>query len=237
MKKILGAIVIFLTVIGTSISTEAKVNIGAVQNGGYTSLSYQDKCDTVTALVNRVKKDLGIVSPTNLRFYEWAGGREVAYAYQFPAGTYNVQINIAAINELNAGSEGLTVEQYLVKVIAHEVRHIYQDEHMNDDTDYGRACKSGNQNYISYDKNFSAYQQQFVERDADAFGLEYSSKFVKVKKPTQLIANDGKIFDPVFYANKYPDVKNTLGTDPQVLLNHYNIYGIKERRLPNGKNE
>lgn len=235
MKKILGVIVIFIMVIGTSISTEAKVNIGAVQNGGYTSLSYQDKCDTVTALVNRVAKDLGITNPIRTHFYSWPEGKAVAYAYYFP---HDIYINMPVFdNDVEASTHGMTVEQYLVDVIAHEVRHIYQAEHQNDDTDYGRACKANNSNYVFYETNVGAYETQFVERDADAFGLEYSSKFVKAKKPTQMIANDGKIFDPVFYANKYPDVKNALGTDPQVLLNHYNTYGIKERRLPNGKNE
>ena len=235
MKKLLGIFIAFLMLFGITVNAEAKVNMSAVQNGGYINLSYQDKCDTVTALVNNVKKDLHINAPIDLRFYEWPGGQAVAYTYQFPAGTYNIRINISAINSINASSEGLSIEQYLVKVMAHEVRHIYQDEHMNDDTDYGRACKAGNQNYISYEKDFSAYQKQFLEVDADSYGLEYANRIVKVKTqaPKQLIANDGKIFDPVFYANRYPDVKNALGTDPNVLLNHYNTYGIKENRSPN----
>ena len=143
-------------------------------------------------------------------------------------------------NPVYGPSEGLTIEQYVVRTIAHEVRHIYQSEHRNDDTDYGRKCSNGFNNYISYIQDEAQYEATFLEKDADAFGADYANKFFNCNKKAsnkQLIANDGKIFDPVFYANKYPDVKNALGTDPQTLLNHYNTYGIKERRLPNGKNE
>lgn len=40
-------------------------------------------------------------------------------------------------------------------------------------------------------------------------------------------------FDPVYYANEYPDVVNTLGTDPQILYQHYSIFGVKEGRYQN----
>ena len=42
-------------------------------------------------------------------------------------------------------------------------------------------------------------------------------------------------FDPVFYANTYPDVKAAFGTDENALYNHYITYGKKEGRKPNGK--
>lgn len=40
-------------------------------------------------------------------------------------------------------------------------------------------------------------------------------------------------FDPVYYANEYPDVVNALGTDPAILYQHYVIFGIKEGRYQN----
>ena len=39
-------------------------------------------------------------------------------------------------------------------------------------------------------------------------------------------------FDPDYYASIYPDVVNVLGTDPQVLYNHFLEYGMKEGRIP-----
>lgn len=40
-------------------------------------------------------------------------------------------------------------------------------------------------------------------------------------------------FDPVYYANEYPDVVNALGTDPAILYQHYVLFGIKEGRYQN----
>lgn len=39
-------------------------------------------------------------------------------------------------------------------------------------------------------------------------------------------------FDAAFYVAEYPDVALAVGTDPQVLYNHYLMYGMKEGRLP-----
>ncbi len=39
-------------------------------------------------------------------------------------------------------------------------------------------------------------------------------------------------FDPAYYAARYPDVVQALGTDSQVLYNHYITYGMKEGRTP-----
>ncbi len=43
---------------------------------------------------------------------------------------------------------------------------------------------------------------------------------------------DGGLFDPEFYAAAYPDVRAAFGTDPQALYRHYQVYGIREGRLP-----
>lgn len=48
----------------------------------------------------------------------------------------------------------------------------------------------------------------------------------------------GPNFDPVYYANKYPDVVQVFGTtDPEVLYKHYLDYGIKEGRFQNVNEE
>lgn len=40
-------------------------------------------------------------------------------------------------------------------------------------------------------------------------------------------------FDPIYYANEYPDVVNVLGTDPGILYQHYVLFGVKEGRYQN----
>ena len=49
--------------------------------------------------------------------------------------------------------------------------------------------------------------------------------------PTALVYPDG--FDPVYYANKYADVKAVFGTDAQLLYNHYLLFGKAEKRFKN----
>lgn len=39
-------------------------------------------------------------------------------------------------------------------------------------------------------------------------------------------------FDPAYYAAVYPDVFAVFGLNPQLLLNHYLTYGMKEGRIP-----
>lgn len=42
---------------------------------------------------------------------------------------------------------------------------------------------------------------------------------------------DGTVFDAEFYAEKYPDVKEALGTDEQTLYGHYVTFGKAEGRM------
>lgn len=235
MIKQMAAIIIFAVMVtGNTIPTYAKANLAALQNGTFSTLSDQDKQDTATALVNKVKTDLGVKGNIRVHFFNWSNSKVAAYSYMNPNDIY-INSDIFR-NSAFGASEGLTIEQYVVRTLAHEVRHIYQEEHINDDTDYGRKCKNARNGYVSYNQDVAQYEANFLEKDSDAFGADYVNKFIKVKSYTkQYRAADGKIFDPVFYANTYPDVKNALGTDPQVLLNHYNTYGIKEGRLPSFK--
>lgn len=44
-------------------------------------------------------------------------------------------------------------------------------------------------------------------------------------------------FDATYYANRYPDVVATLGTDAQALYDHYLAFGIDEGRFKNAEAE
>lgn len=48
---------------------------------------------------------------------------------------------------------------------------------------------------------------------------------------------DGTIFDAEFYAGQYPDVVAVLGTDPDLLYQHYLTCGKAEGRLPYAPNQ
>ena len=61
---------------------------------------------------------------------------------------YNAEINAFVATKILPAGE--TVEYHLIKTIAHEVRHSYQWEHQNDNTDYGRACKASFSSYQNY---------------------------------------------------------------------------------------
>ncbi|MDE7432345.1 MAG: hypothetical protein K2N34_10600 [Lachnospiraceae bacterium] len=45
-------------------------------------------------------------------------------------------------------------------------------------------------------------------------------------------ADELRQFDPVFYAQAYPDVVAVLGADAETLYNHYQNFGQKEGRIP-----
>lgn len=44
--------------------------------------------------------------------------------------------------------------------------------------------------------------------------------------------DDGGLFDPVYYAQKYPEVAALIGTDTETLYQHYKTNGIARGRLP-----
>lgn len=48
-----------------------------------------------------------------------------------------------------------------------------------------------------------------------------------------LPAKAATAFDPHYYFEKYPDVSNVTGFDPQALFNHYQTSGMNEGRFPN----
>ncbi len=48
---------------------------------------------------------------------------------------------------------------------------------------------------------------------------------------------NGDLFDPAYYANRYPDVASAVGNDKYALLEHYLQFGEKEGRSPNQLDE
>jgi len=51
-------------------------------------------------------------------------------------------------------------------------------------------------------------------------------------KATTIEAKAAGLFDPIYYAQTYPDVAAVLGTDAEALYNHYVNFGQKEGRIP-----
>jgi lipoprotein-anchoring transpeptidase ErfK/SrfK len=58
--------------------------------------------------------------------------------------------------------------------------------------------------------------------------------FLTILFPIKAMASG---FDPVYYAEKYPDVVNALGNSPQALINHYTTFGVYEGRFQNAAEE
>ena len=52
--------------------------------------------------------------------------------------------------------------------------------------------------------------------------------------PVQAFASG---FDPIYYAERYPDVAAAVGTSQQALINHYLTFGIGEGRYQNAAEE
>ena len=57
------------------------------------------------------------------------------------------------------------------------------------------------------------------------------NQVLKLKEaPTTNELDYSLVFDPIFYSNKYPDLKAAFGTDATKLFNHFKNYGMKEHR-------
>ncbi len=218
----------------------ADVREDALKNNTFISLSVQDKKDTISFIIEKVSNDLGIKNTPKVSFYK--GGESGVAAYNDLAKN-TVYVNQDVFSSINLSTlNGLTYENYLVNILAHEVRHQYQKEHESDGSVYGKKCKESYKNYIDYETDSTAYYKQFVEADAFDYGRQYADSYIKngylkdYDLKTTFVARDKKIFDAVFYASKYPDVVAAVGSKPTKLLEHYNMYGIDEGRLPNANN-
>lgn len=129
----------------------------------FPELSQEAKEKYITNLTDRISKELKLQTTPKLYFYSSCEWPVIASYYD---GLDYIYVNTGAI----------TSYEEAIKTLAHEIRHDYQYEHMNDDTDYGRAVKANKQNYISYYENLDGYYNQFVEKDAEEFATDYVNK-------------------------------------------------------------
>lgn len=134
-----------------------------VKGAEFSNLSDTAKEDYITSLTKRISKDLGIQTTPKLYFYSCEEWPIIASYYD---GLDYIYVNIGAINSYDEAT----------KVMAHEIRHDYQYEHMNDDTEYGKAVKANKQNYISHYNDLDGYYIQFIEKDAEEFAINYAHR-------------------------------------------------------------
>lgn len=151
-------IVIIYTIVVSVIIFSLPVNAGE-----FPELSQEAKEKYITNLTDRISKELKLQTTPKLYFYSSCEWPVIASYYD---GLDYIYVNTGAI----------TSYEEAVKTMAHEIRHDYQYEHMNDDTEYGRAVKANTQNYISYYENIEGYHNQFVEKDAEEFATDYVNK-------------------------------------------------------------
>lgn len=237
MKKISKLLFLFIFIFYFSIGSVKAASLKDLSDNTFYKMSIEEKKNVIIEIVNDVCLDLGIVNVPDVGFYNNPGQGVRAYN-SFPKNT--IFVNMAYFNDVSTAINNLvTIDYYLVNTIAHEVRHSYQNEHQNDGTEFGNACKQNYANYIEYGKDPEGNLWQFVEIDARDYGKKYADKKIKngwFKKNDlniTAIADDGQLFNAANYASRYPDVVTVLGCRPSILLKHYNTYGIKEGRIPN----
>lgn len=180
MKKIIGITLCVALLLFCTINAQAANRLSILKSGDFTQLSDKDKEETITALVEKISKDLELQSTPRLYFY-------FAKDYAEAAGYYDcinyIYINMAIFaDHEDADAAGETVGFHLVKILAHECRHDYQFEHMQDDTEFGRAVKANKENYRYYYDDLEAYKNQFTEVDAESYAEEYANNFFKGKQ-------------------------------------------------------
>lgn len=132
----------------------------------FPELSQEAKEKYITTLTDRISKELELQTTPKLYFYSCEEWPVIASYYD---GLDYIYVNIGAI----------TSYEEAIKTMAHEVRHDYQYEHMNDDSDFGRAIKANKQNYISYYTDLDAYYAQFTEQDAEQYAQDYVKRYFK----------------------------------------------------------
>lgn len=125
--------------------------------------AYEPSEEYITKLTQEISKDLALQTTPKLYFYNAPEWPVMASYYD---GLDYIYVNIGAINSYEEA----------VRAIAHEIRHDYQYEHMNDDTEYGKAVKANKQNYISHYNDLDGYYNQFIEKDAEEFAINYAHR-------------------------------------------------------------
>ena len=242
-KLIVAVIIALMSLPAFKVSVYAQVNTDALKNGTFLNLSQQDKQDTINTVIQHAINDLGVTRPINVAFYNNAN--DVAQAYNTSIAKKDsdtIGVNMYYFSNTSyAYGMSKTVEYFLVETLAHEARHSYQVQHMNDGTEYAKNVTDSFNNYVNIMQSVDGYKANFVEADARDYGAKFANAYLtgaatktlkigSVEK-TNIIAKNGKIFDASYYFKTYPDLAS-VGTDTQALLNHYNTIGIKEGRRP-----
>lgn len=155
--------------------------------GNFNSLPNDVKEESIIDLVSKVSNDLNLMYVPTCQFTEEFIGAVIAKNTAQPDLKREFDIitffRKHLYDESEALVQGLTFEQYIVKVVAHEVRHSYQAQHAYDDSDYGRNCLNSfysNTSQSLTDNNF--HNSLFNEQDADIYALDYMNRFFS-KKP------------------------------------------------------
>lgn len=180
MKRFLYLLLIAAIFCSSSVTVYARPRLDVIKNGGFTSLSDEDMEDTIQALCDQIQKDAGVVRSKTVSCYDWEESPTLAYN--------TIYCDIICVNlsgfrtSADADAAGESVEYHLLKTMAHEIRHSYQYEHRLDDSDYGRACLVGFEQYESYNGDRESYYKQFIEADAEAWAIEYADKHFNKKK-------------------------------------------------------
>lgn len=174
MRKLAFVMVIciFLSLSNTAYAKDYSKSLKTIE---FSSLSDKDMEDTISSLVNKISRELALPYTPRVSCYEddWA---VLAHNTLIPIGDYGPKICVN-LRPFKADTENSS--QQIVQTIAHEVRHSYQYEHQNDDTDYGRACYDGLHNYNAWYNDTEAYYRQFLETDANDYAAQYVQRYFK----------------------------------------------------------
>lgn len=174
MKRL--SIIICLTLfLLLPITAQAKDYSKSLKSVSFNTLNNADMEDTINSLVSQNARELELPYTPRVSCYEydWA---VIAHNTLYPIGDYGPTICV----NLRPFKTDTTTN--IVFTIAHEVRHSYQYEHQNDDSDYGRACYNGLNNYNSWYEDIGAYYSQWLEQDANEYATQYADKYFGAKK-------------------------------------------------------
>lgn len=181
MKKFILFASLFATLLFTPTTVYAKPRLDVVKYGGWVELSDEDMQDTIVAIIEQIAKEEQLPYTPMVSCFDWPESNMLAYNTLI---TKTICVNLSHFrNDVDASIAGETVEYHLVKTIAHEVRHSFQYEHQFDDSDYGRAIAANYAYPVVYNGyNYTEYEAQFKEADANAYGTDYADRFFKVRK-------------------------------------------------------
>ena len=130
IKRVISGLLIGISIcFGTlNFSIDSAAAGNALKNGTFTSLSFNEKEALITETIHEISRDLDIPYVHKVNVYEdpssvlSASNTASEYAHRYSL----ICVNVAALVDPNeAAFYGISVEQNVVRVLAHEVRHSY----------------------------------------------------------------------------------------------------------------